>query len=80
MLRNEVIAVRKRRTDTVRPLPRGGLSPGATINDRATVHHERELRDYCCRIYGWDDARKDLVDEARQSLLAAVARGAAIAC
>lgn len=79
MLRNEVIAVRKRHTHTVRPLPRGGLCPGATINDRATVHHERELRDYCCRIYGWDDAWKDLVDEATQSLLAAVARGAAIA-
>lgn len=71
--------MRKRHTDTVRPLPRGGLSPGATINDRATLHHERELRDYCCRIYGWDNARKDLVDEATQSLLAAVARGAAIA-
>jgi hypothetical protein len=79
MIHNEVIAVQQRHADVIYPLQRDGLEPGALFTEAVTVRYERELRNFCCRIFGWDDARKHLVDDVTQKLLAAVGQGAAIA-
>src|SRR4051794_26993832 len=41
--------------------------------------HERELRELCCRLFGWSDDRASLVEDVMSTLLTAVARRTAIA-
>jgi hypothetical protein len=79
MLRNEIVALRKRHTAAIRPLQLRRFAVSAAPTEGVTIHDERELRDFCCRIFGWDDARKELVNDVTQRLFAAVGCGAAIA-
>ncbi|HEX3473654.1 MAG TPA: hypothetical protein VHT91_01365 [Kofleriaceae bacterium] len=39
---------------------------------------EHDLREFCCRLFGWSDERASLVDDAMWTLLNAVARRTAI--
>jgi hypothetical protein len=73
MVRDDACAVRKRFTEEIRLLPRASAELGAA------VQRERELRDFCRRIFGWDDARREAVDDVMHALLAAVAACAPIA-
>jgi hypothetical protein len=73
MLRDDACALRKRFTKEIRPLPYGSEEPGAAVR-RAS-----ELRGFCRRIFGWDDAQREAVDDVMCALLAAVVAGAAIA-
>jgi hypothetical protein len=78
MLRNEVIAVRKRFTDEIRPWPRANRGTGASAASVA-LNHDRELRDFFGRIFGWCDERRDLADDAMRTLLTAITHGTAVA-
>ena len=73
MLRDDACAVRKPFTEEVRRLPCASAELGAAVR-RAS-----EFRDFCCRIFGWDEAQREAVDGVMHALLAAVAAGAAIA-
>jgi hypothetical protein len=73
MLRDDACAVRKRFTEEIRLLPCDSAELGAA------VRRERELRDFCRRIFGWDDARREAVDDVMHVLLAAVPACAPIA-
>jgi len=72
MLRDDACALRKRFTEEIRPLPLITEEPGAA------VRRSRELRRFCRRILGWDDAQRETVDDVIRALLAAVAAGVAI--
>src|SRR3954452_799224 len=72
MLRDDACALRKRFTEEIRPLPPTTEEPGAA------VRRSRDLRGFCRRIFGWDDAQRQVVDDVIRALLAAVAAGAAI--
>jgi hypothetical protein len=79
MLRNDVFAIRTQFTDAIRPWTVGGHWPDAPIIDFAATRRERALRDYFCRLFGWDDAASGLVDAAVRTLLTAGAHGTAVA-
>src|SRR5215813_10436779 len=44
----------------------------------AVMPHEHDLREFCCRLFGWSDEHASLVDDAMWTLLNAVARRTAI--
>src|SRR4051812_10739235 len=50
-----------------------------TAEESGTVmSRERELREFCCRLFGWSDDHASLVDDVLWTLLTAVARRTAI--
>ncbi len=55
------------------------LEPHSTAEESGTVMLcEHELREFCCRLFGWSDDHASLVDDVMWTLLTAVARRTAI--
>src|SRR4051812_12759642 len=55
------------------------LKPHSIADEGGTaMSRERELREFCCRLFGWSDDRAGLVDDVMWTLLTAVARRTAI--
>lgn len=54
------------------------LKPEYIADDSGAMPRERELREYCCRLFGWSDQHASLVDDVMWTLLNAVARRTAI--
>jgi hypothetical protein len=55
------------------------LDPHSIADDSGTaVSRERELREFCCRLFGWSDDHASMVDDVMWTLLTAVARRTAI--
>ncbi len=79
MLRDDVVAIRTQFTDAFRPLTISGHWPDAPRIELAATCRERGLREFLCRLFGWDDAAKGAVDDAVRTLFAAADRGAAVA-
>jgi hypothetical protein len=67
-------------TDAFRPLSKAAsVSEHVGNADDGEDRRERDLRNFCCRIYGWSDEQAGLVDDVMGALLTAVARCAVIA-
>lgn len=81
MLRNEIVGVRERFTDTFRVLPAGCCRARRRGPAERGIGAARQsdLRAYCRRLFGWGEAQARRVDEVMDSLLTAVAHGSAIA-
>jgi hypothetical protein len=84
MLHHEIIGLRTELTDVFRPLPKAAsVSEQIEHTDEGEGEgegdRERQLRNFCCRIYGWSDDQARIVDDVMSSLLTAVARCAVIA-
>lgn len=56
-----------------------GHDPNAPPSEFVIRSHGHELREFCCRLFGWDDAARGAVDDAVCTLLTAADRGAAVA-
>jgi len=56
--------------------PETGYVPGAAGSD---AYRERELRAFCCRLFGWGDEVADVVDDRMHTILTAARQGTPIA-
>src|ERR1041384_815612 len=57
----------------------GFIAPKSLAEEgTVAMPREHDLREFCCRLFGWSDEHASLVDDAMWTLLNAVARRTAI--